>query len=178
MPVLTIKMLIFLYQQITSLCAFFRVIPWRLNFICQHFRTVCLFHLHRRIGVKNNWGWECSGIYTGKGYTVAQLVKALCYKPEGYGFDSQWCTGIFHLHNPSGRTMAKGLTQPLTEMTTRNISWGGKGGRCVQPYHFHVLTVLKSGSLNLLEPSWPAQACSEIALPLFLPYMGKCLARK
>ena len=31
--------------------------------------------------------------------------------------------GIFHLHNPSGRTMALGLTQPLTEMSTRNISW-------------------------------------------------------
>ena len=33
-------------------------------------------------------------------------------------------TGIFHLHNPSDRTMALGLTQPLTEMSTRNISWG------------------------------------------------------
>jgi len=32
--------------------------------------------------------------------------------------------GIFQLHNPSGRTMALGLTQPLTEMSTRNISWG------------------------------------------------------
>ena len=30
---------------------------------------------------------------------------------------------IFHWHNPSGRTMALGLTQPLTEMSTRNISW-------------------------------------------------------
>jgi len=25
---------------------------------------------------------------------------------------------------PSGRTMALGLTQPLTEMSTRSISWG------------------------------------------------------
>jgi len=31
--------------------------------------------------------------------------------------------GIFHWHNPSGRTMALGLTQPLTEMSTRNIFW-------------------------------------------------------
>jgi hypothetical protein len=36
---------------------------------------------------------------------------------------------IFHRHNPSGCTLALGLTQPLTEMNTRNISWG-KGGRC------------------------------------------------
>jgi hypothetical protein len=32
--------------------------------------------------------------------------------------------GFFHWHNPSGRTMALGLTQPLTEMSTRGISWG------------------------------------------------------
>ena len=31
---------------------------------------------------------------------------------------------IFHLRNFSGRTMALVLTQPLTEMSTRNISWG------------------------------------------------------
>ena len=32
--------------------------------------------------------------------------------------------GIFHWRNPSGRTMALGSTQPLTEMSTGNISWG------------------------------------------------------
>ena len=31
--------------------------------------------------------------------------------------------GIFHGHNPSDRTMALGLTQPVTEMSNRNISW-------------------------------------------------------
>jgi len=35
-------------------------------------------------------------------------------------------TGIFHCHNPSGHTMALGLTQPVTEMSIRNISWGVK----------------------------------------------------
>ena len=34
--------------------------------------------------------------------------------------------GIFHRHNPSDRTMALGSTQPLTEMSTGNISWGVK----------------------------------------------------
>jgi hypothetical protein len=33
---------------------------------------------------------------------------------------------IFHLPNPSGRTTALGSTQPLTEMTTRNIPRGKK----------------------------------------------------
>ena len=32
----------------------------------------------------------------------------------------------FFIDNPSGRTVALGLTQPLTEMSTRNISWGVK----------------------------------------------------
>jgi hypothetical protein len=32
--------------------------------------------------------------------------------------------GIFHLHNPSGHILALGLTQPLKEMSTRNISGG------------------------------------------------------
>jgi hypothetical protein len=39
---------------------------------------------------------------------------------------------------------------------------GGKGGRCIRlttlpPYHLRVLIVMKSGSLNLLEPSGPVQ---------------------
>ena len=63
---------------------------------------------------------------TNWGYTVAQLVEALRYKQEGRGFDSRCVIAIFHWHNPSGRTMAQGLTQPLTEMSTRNISWGVK----------------------------------------------------
>jgi hypothetical protein len=32
--------------------------------------------------------------------------------------------GIFHWRIPSDRTMALGLTQPPTEMSTRSISWG------------------------------------------------------
>ena len=31
--------------------------------------------------------------------------------------------GIFHRPNPTGRNMALGSTQPLTEISTRNISW-------------------------------------------------------
>jgi hypothetical protein len=60
--------------------------------------------------------------YLCKWHAVAQLVEALRYKPEGRGFDSRWC----HWNNPFGRTMALGSTQPLTEMSTRNISWGVK----------------------------------------------------
>jgi hypothetical protein len=37
--------------------------------------------------------------------------------PDGVG-------GFLHWHNPVCRTMALGSTQPLTEMSTSNISWG------------------------------------------------------
>jgi len=62
--------------------------------------------------------------------------------------------------------MALGLTQPLAEMSTRNISWRVKaaGEYGWQPYHLHVPIVLKSGSLNLLELSGPVQARNGIAL--------------
>ena len=52
---------------------------------------------------------------------VAQLVEALRYKPEGRGFDSQWCHWNFSMTYPSDRTMDLELTQPV--MNTRNISW-------------------------------------------------------
>ena len=48
------------------LYAFFWVIPWRINFICQCFGTLCLFHLHRRVGMENGWGWEMLGYLYGK----------------------------------------------------------------------------------------------------------------
>jgi hypothetical protein len=56
---------------------------------------------------------------------VAQLVEALCYKPEA-GSIPDGVTGVFHLHNPTGRTMALVLSQPLTETSTRNNSCGVK----------------------------------------------------
>ena len=58
---------------------------------------------------------------------MAQSVDALRYKWEGRGFDYRWCHLIFFLlHNPSGRTMTLGSTQPLTEMSTGNVFWGVK----------------------------------------------------
>jgi len=39
--------------------------------------------------------------------------------------------GIFNWHNPSGRIMTLGSTQPITEMSISNVSWGVKAARCV-----------------------------------------------
>jgi len=64
--------------------------------------------------------------------------------------------------------MALGSNQPLTEMSTRSISWG-KGGRCVRlttlPPSCAVVT--KSGNLNFLEPSGQLQACNGTDLPFY-----------
>jgi hypothetical protein len=83
-------------------------------------------------------------------YAVAQLVEAQSYKPEGRGFDSRWG----HWLNPSGRTMAPGSTQPLTEMSTRDVSWGQKRPvrRADNLTTFMYQLSRNSGRLNLLEP--------------------------
>jgi hypothetical protein len=59
---------------------------------------------------------------------VVQLVEALRYNPEGRegSIPADGVPGISHLNNPSGRTMTLGLTQALTEMSTRNNSCGVK----------------------------------------------------
>jgi len=64
--------------------------------------------------------------------------------------------GFFTEINSSGRTMALGFKHRLTEMSTRNISWGGKGGRCRSLTILLVPTVLK-----FLKPQIPAtpKAC-------------------
>ena len=58
--------------------------------------------------------------------------------------------------------MALGSTQPLTEMSTRSISWEWKGARCVRLTTLppSCAVVMKSGNFNFLEPSEPLQACN------------------
>jgi hypothetical protein len=73
--------------------------------------------------------------------------------------------GVFHLRNPSGRTMVLGSTQSLSEMRTSNISWGLKAARADNLNTFMCRMSLKSGSPNLLELSGSVKACNGIALP-------------
>jgi hypothetical protein len=69
---------------------------------------------------------------------------------------------IFHWLNLSGRTMALGSIQPLTEMNARDIVWRVKAASA-KTYHIHVPIVWKSGAFKLLEPSGPGQVCTGIA---------------
>jgi hypothetical protein len=57
---------------------------------------------------------------------IGYAVEALCYKLEGRRFESRMRWVFFNLPNPSSHTMVLGSTQPLTEMSTRNLPGGKK----------------------------------------------------
>jgi hypothetical protein len=60
------------------------------------------------------------------GHAVTQWLRHCAINRKVAGSIPDGVTGFFHWHNLSGRTMALGSTQPLTEMSTRNISCGVK----------------------------------------------------
>jgi len=65
----------------------------------------------------------CVRVYVYRYFAVYNITM-LCYKSEGCWFDPSWCQWIFHWYNPSDSTVALESIQPLTEMSTRSISWG------------------------------------------------------
>ena len=93
------------------------------------------------------------------GHAVAQWVEALRYKPKSRGFDSRW----YHWNFLLTQTFRLQYGPRVDSASySRNISWGVTVASAWsrQP----LLTVLKSWSLNLLEPSGPVQPCNGIAL--------------
>jgi hypothetical protein len=65
------------------------------------------------------------------GYAVVSWLRHCITSQKVVGSIPDGFIGIFHWHNASSCTMALELTQPLTQMSTRNIFWGGKGGWCM-----------------------------------------------
>jgi hypothetical protein len=75
--------------------------------------------------------------------------------------------GFFNWPNPSSRTMVLGSTQPLTEMSTRNLPGGVKGDRCIK------LTNLSPSVSRLCEPRrlttlWPSAVCHRNSFTFFV----------
>ena len=93
---------------------------------------------------------------------------ALRYKPESRGFDSRGCHWNFSLTLSFRPHFGPGVDTASNRSEYQECFLGVKaaGAWGWQPYHLQVPIVLKSGSLNLLEPSGPVQACNGIALPL------------
>jgi hypothetical protein len=78
------------------------------------------------------------------------------------------------------RTIALGSTKPLREMSTRVISWGGKGGRCVG---LTTLPPSPADCLEIWEPQLPGTlgACPEfiaVVVPLLFFLLYKFLIPK
>ena len=103
-----------------------------------------------------------------EGHAAAQLVEALRYKSEGRGFDSTWCHWNFSLNESFRPHYGPEVDSASNRNEYQEYFLGVKaaGAWGWQPYHLHMPIVLKSGSLNILEPSGSLQACNGIALPL------------
>ena len=111
-------------------------------------------------------------------HTVSLTTRSMyILKPArsgAFGWGTELQAGRSRVPSPT----ALGLTQPLTEMSTWDISWWVKVASAEGwPHILHVPIVLKSGSVNLLEPSGPVQACTRIALPYLYLYIYLCLTR-
>jgi hypothetical protein len=58
------------------------------------------------------------------GTAVVQWLRYCATNRKVAGSIPEGVIEFFHWHNPSDHTKALGSTQPLTEMSTRSISWG------------------------------------------------------
>ena len=93
-------------------------------------------------------------LMSGLGCAVAKWLRHYTTNRQVPGLNLGGVIGIFLWHNPSGRTMALGSTQPLKETSIRCISWGYRRPvvrlTSLPP---SCAVVMKSWNLNFLEPS-------------------------
>jgi len=99
------------------------------------------------------------------GHAVAQLVEALQFQPEGRGFYSRWYHWEFFIDIMPYYGPEVDSASNRNDYQEYFLGVKAAGAQGWQSYYLHVPIVLKSGSLNFLEPSGPVQACNGIALP-------------
>ena len=87
------------------------------------------------------------------GHTVVELAEALRYRPEGHGFDSEWCHWNFSLTQSFRSRYGPGFDSSSNRIWYQEYYLGGKCGRCV------ALTNLPPSCVDCLvvwEPETPA----------------------
>jgi hypothetical protein len=96
------------------------------------------------------------------------VVKALRYKPACRGFDSRWYHWNFSVAFSFRLLYRPGVDSASNRNEYQVYFRGGKGGQCVRLTTLppSCAVVMKSGNLNILEPSGPLQVCNGIALLL------------
>ena len=100
------------------------------------------------------------------GHAVAQLAEALRYKSEGRGVRFPMMSLEFFIDNPPGRTMALGLTQPLTEISKGKViplqAWSGPEGCRKLRFPDFMTTAQDGGKVVSLthRPPLPPRKCS------------------
>jgi len=105
---------------------------------------------------------ELQGVLIGWGAWGSVVVKALRdrFSEVSLDFSATYSFRPYHGH---------GVDSAPSENEYQEHSMGVKAaGAWSWPHHLHVPNVMKSGSLNLLEPSGPHRACYGTPLPFLL----------
>ena len=108
------------YFSVHEFFLFFHMLIRHTVLYCTLCRCVEIRHRYIKIWLctVTFWGtWWCSWL----GHCTAKVMTSI---PND-------TIEIFHWHNTSGSTVIMGSAHSLAEMSTRNISCGGKGGQCI-----------------------------------------------
>jgi hypothetical protein len=83
-----------------------------------------IYHIKAALFAVQYWGFYVMNSVEISGHPKRSWLRHCVTSRKFAGLISDGLIGIFHGHNPSGRTMTLGSNPPLTKMNTRYISWG------------------------------------------------------